>query len=209
VYVKEVKASVYDIRNSDPQPEDEYFVDTNVWYWMTYTRASIPSTQPQRYQTQQYPRFIKRALDKGTILRRCDLSLAELSGVIEECERNIFMEFVAIGEEISAKKYRHTEDEERKQVVAEIESSWNQIKGMSTCVELMIHDVSSAEALETLKNYRLDCYDVLLLQAMRKNGLQKILTDDADFATVDGIEIFTSNPALVHLAEKQSQLKTR
>src|ERR1039458_9756848 len=114
MYVKTVVAKICDIRSVAPDPEAEFLIDTNAWYWTTYTRASIPAVgQPRKYQSQHYPRFIKRALDKGSSFERCDLSFAELSHTIEDCERRIFIEFIA-KREVPVKEYRHREDEERR-----------------------------------------------------------------------------------------------
>ena len=203
MYIKSVEGMVYDIRSVEPEPEHEYFVDTNAWYWTTYSRASIPATAKTRtYQSHQYPRFIKKALDKGSILHRCDLSFAELTHTIEDCERQIFIEFIA-ERDVSTKEYRHSEDEEREQVVSEVESVWGQIKQMSQCLELTIHDPTTTNAMTDLKQYRIDGYDILLLQAMKQGKLAKIVTDDSDFATVPGIEVFTCNRALIELARKK------
>ena len=36
-----VKATVVDIRADTPSYNDTFLVDTNVWYWMLYARASL------------------------------------------------------------------------------------------------------------------------------------------------------------------------
>jgi hypothetical protein len=207
MYLKTVSATVCDIRTTDPEPEGEYFIDTNAWYWTTYSRASIlASDGPIKYQRQHYPRFIKRALDKGSILHRCDLTLPELCHIIEDCERQIFSQFVA-QREVSPKEHRHCEDEERTQVVSEIESAWIQITQMSSCINLSLQQPTTGQALNDLKRCRVDGYDLFFLQAMKQGRVAKILTDDCDYATATGLEIYTCNPGLVKLAESQGRLK--
>jgi predicted nucleic acid-binding protein len=208
MYIKKVTANIWNIGKTDPDPEAEFLVDTNAWYFTTYTRASILAVDhPKKYQSQQYARFIKKALDAGSILHRCDLSLAELAHTIEDCERRIFMEYVA-KRDVPRKEYLHCEDdEEREQVVSEIESAWGQITGMSQCLGLAIQDPTTKGALNDLRRCRIDGYDVLLLQAMKQGQVTRIITDDADFATVPGIEVFTCNPALIQLAERQGHLQ--
>lgn len=207
MYLKNVAAVVCDIRSIEPDPQAEFLVDTNAWYWTTYTRASIPAVdQPKKYQSQQYARFIKKALDKGSILHRCDLSLAEMAHVIEECERKIFVEFI-VGDEMSTKVYRHGEEEERKTVVSEVETAWGQVVQMSHCIGLTIHEPTSKDALKDLQQHPMDGYDIFLLQAMKQGKVTKIITDDADFATVPGLEVFTCNLGLISLAKSQGHLK--
>lgn len=207
MHLKAVSATVCDIRGIEPKAEDEYLIDTNAWYWTTYSRATVLSSdKPQKYQREQYSRFIKKALERGSILHRCDLSLAELSHVIEDCERRIFSEYIA-KREVSTKEHRHCEEEERKQVVSEIESAWTQVTQMSRCIELPVQEPATAQALGDLKICRVDGYDVFFLQAMKKAKLVKILTDDCDYATAGWLEVYTGNPSLIRLAEAQGRLR--
>lgn len=36
-----IAADIIDVRVDTPKPEDVFLVDSNVWYWMTYTKASL------------------------------------------------------------------------------------------------------------------------------------------------------------------------
>jgi predicted nucleic acid-binding protein len=207
MHLKTVSATVCDIRATDPKAEDEFLIDTNAWYWTTYTRASILSVDgPTKHQRHHYSRFIKKALDKGSILHRCDLTLAELSHTIEDCERRIFSEFV-VQREVPLKEYRHGEDEEREQVASEIESAWGQITLMSQCIELTLQAPLTEQVLSDLKRCRMDGYDLFFLQAMKKGKVTRIVTDDSDFATVPEVELYTCNPGLIKLAESQGRLR--
>jgi len=105
------------------------------------------------------------------------------------------------------KEYRHCEEEEREQVVSEIESAWGQITEMSQCLGLSVQEPTTTGALKDLKRCAIDGYDVMILQAMKQGGVSKIITHDTDFATVPDIEVFTSNLALIDLARQQGQLQ--
>jgi len=83
-----IHADVIDIRQDVPKPDDIFFVDTNVWYWLAYTRAS-QSTQP--YQIHAYPSYIGNAISVRSQLHRCGLSLAELAHLIEKTEWEIYI----------------------------------------------------------------------------------------------------------------------
>lgn len=207
MHLKTVSATVFDIRATDPKPEDEFLVDTNAWYWTTYSRASILTDDgPTKQQKWHYSRFIKKALDRGSILHRCDLTFAELCHTIEDCERRIFSEFV-VQAEVSLKEYRHSEDEEREQVVSEIESAWGQVTQMSQCLNLTLQASVAEQALNDLKRCRMDGYDLFFLQAMKKGNVPRIVTDDSDFASVKEVEVYTCNPRLIKLAETQGRLR--
>jgi hypothetical protein len=64
------KPSVVDIHSDTPSSSDIFLVDTNVWYWMTYQRASSGDQPPKSYQTNQYPSYISQALSMGSRLIR-------------------------------------------------------------------------------------------------------------------------------------------
>jgi predicted nucleic acid-binding protein len=207
MHLKTVAATVRDIRQVEPSPEDEFLVDTNAWYWVTYSRASTLAVDQQaKYQKQHYSGFIKKALERGAILHRCELSLAELCHTIEDCERRIFAEYVGC-REVPAKEHRHCEDEERDEVVSEIESAWGQVVQMSQCLELAANSATSADVLKDLRRCRVDGYDLFILQAMKKGGITRIVTDDSDFATVAELEVFTCNRGLIDLAGQQGRLR--
>ena len=60
-----IKAQVVDIRKDSPRKEDAFLVDTNVWFWMTYTRASHSERPPSQYQTDLYPNYTNESLAIG------------------------------------------------------------------------------------------------------------------------------------------------
>ena len=82
-----VQAEVVDIRSDAPKNDDIFLVDTNAWYWYTYTNASISS---RSYQITEYPSYIAKAISATSLLLYCGLSLAELAHNIEQTEREIF-----------------------------------------------------------------------------------------------------------------------
>ena len=83
-----LKAKVVDIRTIDPKPEFRFVVDTNVWYWLAYSRASTNGLQgPRVYQVEQYSHFIKKSLDAGSTIVRCELALAEVAHIIENVSK--------------------------------------------------------------------------------------------------------------------------
>ncbi|TAE94775.1 MAG: hypothetical protein EAZ79_22025 [Oscillatoriales cyanobacterium] len=106
-----VNAEVVDIGSDIPQKDDIFLVDTNVWYWLTYTPAS---TSARSYQINDYPAYLTKILSAQGLLLYCGLSLAELAHNIEQAERAIF------STTLKPKEYRHNEPTERANVVAEV-----------------------------------------------------------------------------------------
>ncbi|WP_446011256.1 type II toxin-antitoxin system VapC family toxin [Candidatus Electrothrix sp.] len=198
-----VQANVVDIRRDNPKQEDAFLVDTNVWYWLTYTKASN-SAQP--HQTRHYPAYIGKALSAKSQLHHCGLSLNELSHIIEGTERDIFRRSSPA---TNTKKFRHNFPAERNNVVAEIQTAWEQVETMSKSLDLTVNADLTDKALQRMATESLDGYDLFLLEAMSEAGIQNIITDDGDYATVPGIQLFTANKNVIKTARNQGKLVRR
>ncbi|MEH2256140.1 hypothetical protein [Nostoc sp.] len=195
-----VQAEVVDIRSDAPKNDDIFLVDTNAWYWYTYTNASI-SSRP--YQTTEYPSYIAKAISANSLLLYCGLSLAELAHNIEQTEREIF------SSTLKSKEYRHNFPAERAKVVAEVQAAWSQVISSSVCTDVLVSEETSNAALTRFQTQLLDGYDLLILDAMDKAGVTKIITDDGDYVTVPGIKVFTANSSAIAAAKSKGKLLVR
>ncbi len=195
-----VQAEVVDIRSDAPKNDDIFLVDTNVWYWYTYTNASI-SSRP--YQIIDYPSYLATAISTNSLLLYCGLSQAELAHNIEQTERQIF------SSTLKTKEYRHNFPIERAKVVAEVQSAWSQVISTAVCTDILVNEVTSNAALIRFQTQLLDGYDLLILEAMDKAGVMQIISDDGDFVTVPGIKVFTANGGAILAASSQGKLLVR
>ncbi|MBW4627469.1 MAG: hypothetical protein KME49_18690 [Brasilonema octagenarum HA4186-MV1] len=195
-----VQAEVVDIRSDAPKNDDIFLVDTNAWYWYTYTNASI-SSRP--YQITEYPSYIAKAISANSLLLYCGLSLAELAHNIEQTQREIF------SSTLKSKEYRHNFPTERAKVVAEVQAAWSQVISSSVCTDVLVSEETSNAALTRFQTQLLDGYDLLILDAMDKAGVTKIITDDGDYVTVPGIKVFTANSGAIAAAKSQGKLFIR
>ncbi len=203
-----IQANVIDIRQNNPKADDVFFVDTNIWYWFAYTRASLGDHPPKHYQINEYPSFIKKALSAKSKLYNCGLSLAELAHLIERTELEIFSK--ASGFDKSKKKeFRHNHPIERTHVVSEIQAAWGLVETMSQTVDIQINKDTTDAALFRLSTQILDGYDLFILESITKAGIVKVITDDGDFATIPNILIFTSNTNILQAARTQGKLVKR
>jgi len=202
-----VQAEVVDIQSDTPKQDDIFLVDTNVWYWLTYTKAS---TSAQAYQITTYPAYIARALSAQGLLLYCGLSLAELAHNIEKTEREIFC--ATITAQITAKeskKYRHNYPDQRAKVVAEVQTAWSTVISMAVSTDITVDEITTNASLDRFQTQLLDGYDLLILEAMDKAGTVRVITDDGDYATVPGIQVFTANYNVITAARNQGKLLTR
>ncbi len=100
-----IQAEVVNIRSDSPKPEDTFLVDTNVWYWLLYSRALEANIPPHPYQINYYPSYITRCLSVKSLLCYSGLSLAELAHLTEKAELEIFNRRISGG--VKPKEYRH------------------------------------------------------------------------------------------------------
>ncbi|MBF0498066.1 MAG: PIN domain-containing protein [Deltaproteobacteria bacterium] len=206
-----IQADIVDITNDTPKAEDIFLIDTNVWYWITYTRASQSTRPPASYQITSYPAYYNSALAGGAKIFQSGLSLAELAHLIEKVEFGIFARANPTDfrdPNWFDKRYRHSFPVERSRVVAEIEAAWALIKD-KPALPITIDDQSTEAALNRLQTERVDGYDLFILESMRTNRVKQVITDDRDFATVPGLQVFTANRSVINAARNQDKLLTR
>jgi predicted nucleic acid-binding protein len=199
-----VQAEVIDLRSDTPQDNDMFLVDTNVWYWLTYTQAS---TSAVPYQIADYPSYIAKALTTKCLLSYCGLSLAELAHNIEQTERKIFNSRLSY--DLKPKEYRHNYPTERANIVSEIEIAWSQVTSIAASTDITINEASTNAALNRFKTQILDGYDLMILEVMDKAGINQVITDDGDYVTVPRIKVFTANQKAIAAARSQGKLITR
>ncbi|MFM5622870.1 type II toxin-antitoxin system VapC family toxin [Aeromonas veronii] len=175
-----------------PQAGDSFFIDTNVWLWTTYfsSRDFSSANKPfARYQIEKYPDYIEKILDAGANMYHSALTLTEIAHVIEKIEFNIYCEETG-NDQIKLKDFRKIEPC-RKKVISEIKAAWNSITNMSRCLDFIGDSVLSQKCIEILSASQLDSYDSIMTHVALQNNIRKILTDDKDFETINGLEIYT------------------
>ena len=199
-----VESEVIDIRTDQPGPDDIFLVDTNVWYWLTYSRASIAPSPPRNHQTTHYPSYIAQAISAGSKLLWSGLSLSELAHIIEKTEREIF------SQTIKSKVFRHNHVNERANVINEIESVWQQVKSMALPLEnFSIDNQSTDDALKRLSLSKLDGYDAFIINSLLSQGMVKVITDDGDYTSVPGLQVYTANNNVIRSSTAQGKVIAR
>ncbi|MBF0497611.1 MAG: PIN domain-containing protein [Deltaproteobacteria bacterium] len=206
-----IQADIVDITSDTPKAEDVFLVDTNVWYWITYTRASQSTRPPLAYQTTSYPAYYNSALAADSKILQSGLSLAELAHLIEKTEYEIFA-----GANLTYfrdpnrfdKRYRHSFPVERSRVVAEIKAAWRLVKEHAA-LPITIDAQATEATLNRLQTEKVDGYDLFILESMKSHGLSQVITDDGDFASVPDIQVFTANQNVITTARSQGKLLTR
>lgn len=204
--VYRIRARVIDIHSDTPRPTDALLVDTNVWYWHVYPGAGALSGSATPVQMTVYGDYLQDGIANGAIVYRTGLCLAELAHLIEQKERDAYASAVA---PITTKEYRHNLPAERARVVREVQNAWAKIKAQSHPLPLVIDDPTTDAALLRFATQAVDGFDLFLLESMAAAGITQVLTDDGDYGTVPGLEVFTANPRLIAAARTAGLLLLR
>lgn len=209
-----IQADVIDIRTDVPKDTDAFLVDSNVWFWMTYTRASQGRRQPRSYQINAYPSYVNSALANGAKIYWSGLSLAELSHQIEKNERELYgaQQAQSIGAKTAifkTKEYRHNFPVERANAPLEVRAAWGQVRTMADPLDVTIDEQTTDAAVNRYQSEAVDGYDLFFLEAMVEHSVVQIITDDGDFSTVPGICVFTANRSVIDAANAQGHLVVR
>jgi hypothetical protein len=201
-----VRAQVIDIRRDVPQSTDAFLVDTQVWYWDAYPSATAMPGSATPAQMGVYSAYLSRGAVVGAIAYRTGICLAELTHLIEQNEYRIYAGAVAA---VTAKEYRHNLHAERARVVHEVEKAWARVKLQSQPLPVVIDDTCTDAALVRFGTQQVDGHDLFLLEAMSAAGVRQVLTDDGDYCTVPGIQVFTANPRVIAAARSAGLVVTR
>ena len=186
---------IYKIDKSTPNHKDKYFVDTNVWFWFTYCASKeMAGVGAKRYQVDKYPEFIEKVLDAGAKLYHCPLVYSELANVIEKAEYQIYLN--ENGDvDISRKKFRKI-SEQREKFLKELDHAWKTVQGISNCIDVKLNSALVGRADAILRESLLDPYDAFYFNIMNIAGIDRLITDDRDFMSVDIANLYTANDSI-------------
>lgn len=198
---------VFDISKDAPLTSDCFLIDTNVFLWLTYSRLSLLEKKYRQYQIDSYPVYLEKAIGAGSQLRYSRLSFGEVSHFIEKCEHEIFC--LNSDKNVYFKSFRTNYPTERVRVVKEIKNSFNIIKDVSDGIIEELDDSILTLMENDLDNNYLDGTDSFLANFAKRNGIDKIISDDGDFATIEDVYLFTANARVIREARKQGKLLSR
>lgn len=85
----------------------------------------------------------------------------------------------------------------------------SQVANLAEPLAITIDAITANAALNCFQAVQVDGYDIFLLESMNSNGIIQVLTDDGDFTTVPGIQVYTANNNVVSSARTQGKLLRR
>ncbi|MBE2895736.1 type II toxin-antitoxin system VapC family toxin [Pasteurellaceae bacterium HPA106] len=164
----------------------KFFVDTNIWIYQTYVSGAFLSEHSQK-KAIKYSDFIQQVLSNNGKLFTSSLCLSELAHVIE---KKSFENYKVNNPNITLKKFRGIKTE-REKVISIVSLAWEDIKSISTIIEINITKDNGNHIIDKLREAPLDAYDAYYLLIMENNKISNILTDDKDFQTVQSIDVYS------------------
>lgn len=184
-------AQCLDVRRERLVANDRILLDTNVVLDVT-----SPSFGPRESDRQRsYSAFIQTALVARAGIFVSILTLYEIASVLETV---VFRRKTgrAHVDRTELKGFRH-DLQQRGIVLAEIRTAWQQVTTFADVLDAPLAAPLALRSIQMLERTRLDGYDVPLVLTARIAGITGFVTHDPDYASVDGIIVFTANPALL------------
>lgn len=192
---------VFDIRNCRIPYDVPYYLDTNIWYWLTYPRVTFRNAI-QLQKATDYTSFISNLQMKNVELCSTIFTYSELINIVE---RN---EFDLVKTQYQNKKHFRKDSDKRRDTVEIIANVLEQVDEFSTPDKVVqILDYIKAETLiQGLNSTLLDGNDLIVGMLTKENEIVNIISDDSDFGTLDGINLFTLNEEVIESAKEQGKL---
>jgi predicted nucleic acid-binding protein len=194
-----IQSNVIDISQDVPQRGDIFFVDTNIWYWLTYNPSAAPSNS--------YANYFSNALTNNATLCYSEILLPELAHIIERNECKIFNQRNRTTFE--GKDFRRNHPNERRAIATKVRTAWEQIKRDAQPLHLTLYEALGDQAINRFATQMVDGYDLFILEIMEQEKIIKIITHDSDYVTVPNIQVFTTNTTVLNEAVSQGKLTSR
>lgn len=211
-----VRARVIDIREVDTLIAKRYLVDTNVLYFMHYDRVhNLDELKegPRPYQLEQYPRYLRRIRGSGGSLFCHRLALIEFARTVEIAELKILYavktpSVTVVPADLRIKSLRIKFPSDYKACQQRVITYLRAVRkaytlvSMTTCEEVVFWTQWDACWQTTLAD---PADSAQAVEALR-NGISGIISDDVDWATIDGISLFTANKVAIDAARLAGRL---
>jgi hypothetical protein len=202
-----VAASIVDIRNRvDFSDINSLVVDTNAWFWLTYTGDFAEDDKPHGSKLVHYPNFISTCLSNNVDLKYTIISLAEIHKLTEVSLYKHYKSWVD-NDDITFKNYRYKETAQRQDFLDEYEAMYEQINGMGEHIPTFDNIGEYPDTLlRESKEKLLEIADIIILKSAARLNISDIITDDGDFATVEDITVYTANDKIIEAAKANELL---
>lgn len=195
-----VHALAFDIANPKTPLPEKLLVDTNIWLFTQYAGFG------ERPEANLYADFFKRCFDEECKLVRSAFSLPEIAHVIEGEELKLFNQKQRTNFDRKDARYITLF---RRPTTTQVLTTWGAVdKYSEPSPGIQVSDETVKDIKSRFGQYKLDGYDLFLLQEARESGLTSILTHDFDYMSVPDLRIYTGHKDALAAAEKCGKLRS-
>lgn len=171
-----------------------FFLDTNVLYWYTYPRFSLPGHLNPSAQI--YYDFIDSLTSAGNPLKTSVYNLTELLNVVEKNEYDIYCKLHP-DLPLSRKDFRRMADE-RQKVSQMIKTTMNNALNICSITDFNFTSETLKSFSDEFTNHRCDVFDYAILKNCISTKDINIISDDGDFSSMPGINLYTANENILN-----------
>jgi hypothetical protein len=172
--------------------EKIFAIDTNALYWIHYSQISSPHLAIDARQLNDYPNFVEDLLNNGNKLITTCLNVTELVSIVENTQLRIYNK--SSGIKLKKKDYRAIQSE-RQKYQREVSTILGQLKG-AYGNQLEVVPITQQDIEEYAKKIgfnKCDIFDFIIIEFLKGRGITNFISDDGDFHSIDGIDLYTSN----------------
>lgn len=179
--------------------QKEFFLDTNILYWYTYPRCGIQTNNSLKQRATPYYEFVDRLVSDGNPLFTSVYNITEMLHVIEKNEFSLY-QINHPEADWSIKDFRKIPNE-RNHVKKNICTALSNVKNICNILNFNFTYSILEQFSNTLEDHRCDTFDYAILRNCIKENKLNVISDDSDFTTMDKINLYTANAAVLDKAD--------
>jgi len=197
--MSKIASNIYNVAYVWDDEIDEIFIDTSVLYHL------MSAKDEQCYKQAEYSRFFKQIKTFKCKSYVSEIVLGELFHLTEKKRLDLYNK-EEDGDDIHIKDFRkiHNKREEYLRIATTFLSAIEKLTDESFPVTLSKD--SRNKMLTLCREAAIDSNDAFNIEVMNNKGLTAVLTDDYDFAYVEGLKILTANRKLICDAKAAGKL---
>lgn len=176
----------------------KFFLDTNVLYWYVYPRYGMNQKSIQN-RAQPYYNFVDKLVSDGNPIFTSVYNISELLNVIEKNEFDIFS---ALNPDFHYERKDYRKDPtERKKLAKLLNTTINNVNNTCNILDFNFTYDALNNFVKTFEGHHCDPFDFVIIKNCIQTGHTNIITDDRDFALMDGITLYTANEVALSLSK--------
>jgi hypothetical protein len=215
-----VNAQVVDIRSTSKSLPKSVVADANVLYFVYYDFASLSGAGvalPSFRQRNFYSAWFARALSSGVTLCATYTTFAEYVHLVERMELNCHwvtdpnkpeLDPANPGQSFSpqyVKKLRYHYHDRLQVIRANVETYLKSVQKNVALLPALRGDGFGA-VIQAWSSSSSDIGDAALVAEAKLAGIPRVISDDADFVSFDGIQLYTANSGVISAAAQANKL---